>query len=89
MELEGKLTDKRLKKLLLDLGAGYKLPDLLNNDIEHLFIAIGPEGGWVPFEIEIMKNIGFQSIHLGPWTLRVEHAVTAALAQIILLSGSN
>jgi len=48
-------------------------------------MAIGPEGGWVPFEIELMQSLGFRPFTLGRWTLRVEHAVTAALSQIELL----
>ncbi|MFC1475171.1 16S rRNA (uracil(1498)-N(3))-methyltransferase [Candidatus Zixiibacteriota bacterium] len=89
IELESKLSKKRSIKLLPDLGAGYKLPNFLNKEIDHLFIAIGPEGGWVPFEIEIMKKKGFQCINLGPWTLRVEHAVTAVLAQAAIFRGSK
>ncbi len=48
-------------------------------------IAIGPEGGWVDFELELMQQQGFSPILLSRWVLRVEHAVTAALAQIELL----
>lgn len=48
-------------------------------------VAIGPEGGWVPFEIELMQSVGFKPFLLGRWTLRVEHAVTAALSQLELL----
>jgi len=48
-------------------------------------VAIGPEGGWVPFETELMQSLGFRAFTLGRWTLRVEHAVTAALAQVELL----
>ena len=51
----------------------------------HLLIAVGPEGGWVPFETELMQSLGFRPFTLGHWTLRVEHAVTAALAQVELL----
>ena len=47
--------------------------------------AIGPEAGWVPFEIELMERIGFQRFKLGRWMLRVETAVAAVLAQIELL----
>ena len=50
-----------------------------------VLLAIGPEGGWVPFEVELMERIGFQRFKLGRWVLRVETAVAAALAQIELL----
>ncbi|MEE8524744.1 MAG: RsmE family RNA methyltransferase [Thermoanaerobaculia bacterium] len=48
-------------------------------------IAIGPEGGWIDRELETFHNAGFQPVRLGPWILRVETAVAAALAQIELL----
>ncbi len=50
----------------------------------HILLAIGPEGGWVPYETEMMFSLGFQKFKLGSWTLRVEHALTACLAQIEL-----
>ena len=50
-----------------------------------VLLAIGPEGGWVPFEMELMERIGFQRFKIGRWVLRVETAVAAVLAQIELL----
>ena len=47
-------------------------------------IAIGPEGGWNDFEINFMKEKGFVYYKLSESILRVENAVTAALAQIEL-----
>jgi 16S rRNA (uracil1498-N3)-methyltransferase len=48
-------------------------------------IAVGPEGGWIDREVETFREAGFQPVSLGPWILRVETAVAAALAQIELL----
>ncbi len=48
-------------------------------------IAIGPEGGWIDREIETWRGAGFTPFHLGPWILRSETAVAAALAQAELL----
>ncbi|MGZ6143143.1 MAG: RsmE family RNA methyltransferase, partial [Myxococcales bacterium] len=45
-------------------------------------IAIGPEGGWVPFEIALLEQHGFAPFSLGPRTLRVEVAVPYALGAI-------
>jgi RsmE family RNA methyltransferase len=42
-------------------------------------VAIGPEGGWVPFEIELLQARGFAPFSLGPRILRVEVAVAYAL----------
>jgi RsmE family RNA methyltransferase len=48
-------------------------------------IAIGPEGGFIPYEIEAFAGAGFVPVRLGPRPLRVETACVAALAQIELL----
>ncbi len=48
-------------------------------------IAIGPEGGWIDREVETFRQAGFAPFSLGPWILRSEAAVTAALAQAELL----
>ncbi|MGZ6126338.1 MAG: 16S rRNA (uracil(1498)-N(3))-methyltransferase [Myxococcales bacterium] len=45
-------------------------------------IAIGPEGGWVPFEIDLLGTHGFKPFTLGPRTLRVEVAVPYAVGAI-------
>ena len=47
-----------------------------------VLIAIGPEGGWVPFEIDLLGTRGFTPFTLGPRTLRVEVAVPYALGAI-------
>jgi RsmE family RNA methyltransferase len=38
-------------------------------------LAVGPEGGWVPFEIELLAGLGFRPVSLGPRVLRVETVV--------------
>ncbi len=35
-------------------------------------VAIGPEGGFVPFEVELLRTRGFARCSLGPRVLRVE-----------------
>ena len=50
-----------------------------------ILLAIGPEGGWVDFEVEKFKEQGFTPFHMGKRILRVETAVTALLAQLDLL----
>ncbi|NIP44236.1 MAG: RNA methyltransferase, partial [candidate division Zixibacteria bacterium] len=63
--------------------------DLYDGSSGRILLAIGPEGGWVPFEIEMMQNHGFQKCTLGRWILRVEHAVTASLSQIEMIGLAN
>jgi RsmE family RNA methyltransferase len=45
-------------------------------------LAIGPEGGWVPFEVELLQAHGFSTVSLGPRPLRVEVAVAYALGAL-------
>lgn len=50
-------------------------------------LAIGPEGGWVPFEVELLEKHGFIAFSPGGRILRVEVAVPLLLGQIQLLRG--
>jgi RsmE family RNA methyltransferase len=45
-------------------------------------LAIGPEGGWIPYEVEKLQEAGLQPVQLGARILRVETAVTALLARL-------
>ena len=42
-------------------------------------IMLGPEGGFVPFEVELAQTQGAQPVHLGTRILSVDTAVSAAL----------
>jgi len=85
-EIERGYTEKYIK-LVADPETDDTLKNIYRKDIGRYVIAIGPEGGWVPFEIETMEKAGFQKITLGRWLLRVENAVTAMLAQLELARG--
>ena len=52
------------------------------NSAEPISLAIGPEGGFIPYEIEKLNQIGFESVHLGPRILRVENAVPALISRL-------
>lgn len=45
-------------------------------------LAIGPEGGWIPYEVEKLVEAGFQPVQLGARILRVETAVTALIGRL-------
>ncbi len=45
-------------------------------------LAIGPEGGFIDYEIEKLEEVGFQSITLGNRILRVETAIPVLLSKL-------
>ncbi len=69
-------------KLLADSESNDRLHRIYSRSYNRVLLVIGPEGGWVPFETGLFLKQGFQPFALGPWVLRVETAVTAALALI-------
>jgi 16S rRNA (uracil1498-N3)-methyltransferase len=55
-------------------------------------LAIGPEGGWVDYEVEKFKALGFCTFSLGTRILKVDTAVVAAHARLscmLDLDGKN
>jgi RsmE family RNA methyltransferase len=49
---------------------------------ERILLAIGPEGGWNAFELDLLQTHGFQPVSMGPRTLRTDTACIALLALV-------
>jgi len=45
-------------------------------------LCIGPEGGFIPYEVEKLEEAGCQSVHLGPRILRMETAVPVLVSRL-------
>ena len=49
---------------------------------ERVLLAVGPEGGWNAFELELVERYGFSRIRMGPRTLRSDTACIALLTLV-------
>lgn len=47
-----------------------------------LSLAVGPEGGFIAYEIDLLKKIGFDTVHLGERIMRVETAIPYLLGRL-------
>jgi RsmE family RNA methyltransferase len=45
-------------------------------------VAIGPEGGFIPFEVELLQQQGLQAIQIGERIYRVENALTLLTSRL-------
>ena len=70
---------KNSKSLLAHPGLGESCPHQLNQPVT---LAIGPEGGFIPYEVEKLQETGFDGIHLGKRILKVENALTTLIAKL-------
>jgi RsmE family RNA methyltransferase len=79
--LDGLFPRGRHARLIAHPGA----PDLLDalpTGLPEAALAVGPEGGFTPYEAATLASRGFLPFTLGPRPLRVDVAVPFAVAQV-------
>jgi RsmE family RNA methyltransferase len=47
-----------------------------------VILAIGPEGGFIPYEVEKLISCGFHAVHLGERILNIEAAVPSLISRL-------
>lgn len=72
--------DGKTARLVLDPGASTPLADVDPGDADRLLLAVGSEGGWTEYELDLLHAHGFASVALGGRTLRSDTACIAAMA---------
>lgn len=88
-EITDFINIKEIKNYMSDINViAYENEDNIVNNFRcnSITILIGPEGGFDEKELEIIKNLGFNSISLGKRILRAE---TAAIYLTSLIVGDN
>lgn len=88
-EITDYINIKEIKNYMSDINVvAYENEDkiVINFKCKSITILIGPEGGFDEKELEIIKNLGFNSISLGKRILRAE---TAAIYLTSLIVGDN
>jgi 16S rRNA (uracil1498-N3)-methyltransferase len=68
------------KRLLADEDGGTPCPTGVR---EPSLLIVGPEGGFIPFELELMAANGAQTVTVGSRPLRVDVAVAALLGRLV------
>ncbi|MEO6227927.1 MAG: 16S rRNA (uracil(1498)-N(3))-methyltransferase [Thermomonas sp.] len=74
-------------RLILDPDARVSLSRLDVDSAAPICLAVGPEGGWSPQDIEHLQSAGFSGVRLGPRVLRTETAGLAAISALQVLHG--
>ena len=74
-------SDRDLKIIFWESEETTRLKDLtVTKDISTIAFLAGPEGGFLPGEVELAKKYGFRTVTLGPRILKADSASPAILA---------
>jgi RsmE family RNA methyltransferase len=70
-------------RLLADPAAQNRIRDLIFADPGmRVLVAVGPEGGWTDYELDLLNRHGFRPVSMGQRTLRADTACIAVLALV-------
>ena len=87
IEDELKKVGAETVKLLAEPTNGRRISEVLSETTaERIMLAIGPEGGWTPYEINLLQTHDFQPITMGSRVLRSD---TACIALLGILNEAN
>lgn len=67
------------RALLAHPTAGFRCPHAVESPVT---IFVGPEGGFVDYEVERLEKIGFETVDLGPRVLRVEPIIPLLVGRL-------
>ncbi len=65
------------------------LHEVVTQKMERVLLAVGPEGGWVDFEVEKFMSINFHPFTMGERILKVDTAVISLHGRLSALSDSS
>lgn len=68
--------------LIAHPGSPATLKSVMAERPERILLAVGPEGGWIDYEIDRFAECGFKSFSLGERILKVDTAVVALHARL-------
>lgn len=63
-------------------GAKGSTASILAGKKERVLLAVGPEGGWTEYELDLLQRHGFRTVGMGPRVLRSDTACIALLATV-------
>ena len=46
-------------------------------------LAVGPEGGFIPYEVKKLIECGFTAVHMGERTLHIESAISGLVSRLV------
>jgi len=71
------------RRFLADPSAEKTMVDAMSSPrSERILLAVGPEGGWTPYEIDLFKAHGFKAVGMGRRILRTDTACIALLTLV-------